>query len=308
MCCEFLVTRSSFLPSLGPWLRGLLSDSTLADVSLACGDLVAPAHRVVLASSSRVFSRMLRAAPASTHTVIHLQGVPPAVGRAVLEYIYLGETQVPEELLHSFLTTATDLQLEGLVGGAGEDKVKEKENEVEEKQGKEVKEKEDVAKEKEEDTEYEVIKVKNSDEVIAREFAEIKGHSCNICGKVLIHRSSLKRHMDKLHKKTEETVPITPLRSRGRSGVRREVVTKHLQGIVEAGEDEVVTVREEGVETRAGVEEEVEKARPRSKSTPGEPGTLSCPLCGHTVPTRRRHDLKRHMMRVHAAQYNQTSQ
>ena len=93
MCCEFLVTRSSFLPSLGPWLRGLLSDSTLADVSLACGDLVllliphpsrlspppptppqvAPAHRVVLASSSRVFSRMLRAAPASTHTVIHLQ-------------------------------------------------------------------------------------------------------------------------------------------------------------------------------------------------------------------------------------------
>ena len=188
--------------------------------------------------------------------------------------------QVPEELLHSFLTTATDLQLEGLVGGAGEDKVKEKENEVEEKQSKEVKEKEDVAKEKEEDTEYEVIKVKNSDEVIAREFAEIKGHSCNICGKVLIHRSSLKRHMDKLHKKTEETVPITPLRSRGRSGVRREVVTKHLQGIVEAGEDEVVTVREEGVETRAGVEEEVveeevEKARPRSKSTPGEPGTLS---------------------------------
>ena len=91
MSCEFLVTRSSFLPSLGPWLRGLLSDSTLADVSLACGDLVllliphpsrptprhppqvAPAHRVVLASSSRVFSRMLRAAPASTHTVIHLQ-------------------------------------------------------------------------------------------------------------------------------------------------------------------------------------------------------------------------------------------
>ena len=241
----------------------------------------------------------------------------------MLEYIYLGQTQVPEELLHTFLTTATDLQLEGL---AGEDK---------------------EVKEKEEDKEQEAKIVNNGDNVKVREFAENKGHSCNICGKVMIHRSSLKRHMETLHKEAENTVPITPLRLRGRSGVRRrKVVTKHLpesfvkqevkkevveegvprevvegvqkdrqegdlvvKGVEELQKEVVKDVEKEAAEAALVTEGEVPKivqevveeereevveeerdedevARPRSKSSPGDPGTLTCPWCEHTVPTR----------------------
>ena len=246
----------------------------------------------------------------------------------MLEYIYLGQTQVPEELLHTFLTTATDLQLEGL---AGEDK---------------------EVKEKEEDKEQEVKIVNNGDNAMhcnvkVMEFAENKGHSCNICGKVMIHRSSLKRHMETLHKEAENTVPITPLRLRGRSGVRRrKVVTKHLpesfvkqevkkevveegvprevvegvqkdrqegdlvvKGVEELQKEVVKDVEKEAAEAALVTEgeapkivqevveeereevveeerEEDEVVRPRSKSSPGDPGTLTCPWCEHTVPTR----------------------
>ena len=109
---DYLLKRNNFGEAIQRSYEWMLTDKDFTDVTLACGDTLLPAHRAVLASSSPVLRRVLLATP--RHTVIYLQATEPAVLRAVMEFIYLGETEVTSITLDSFLVTATELRLEGI--------------------------------------------------------------------------------------------------------------------------------------------------------------------------------------------------
>ena len=87
--------------------------NSLTDVTLMCEDGELKAHRIILSSSSkffdRVFSRNLRENP-----VIYMKGFGVQKLRLIIEFVYLGRTEVEADNLGSLLTEMKDLEIVGL--------------------------------------------------------------------------------------------------------------------------------------------------------------------------------------------------
>jgi hypothetical protein len=79
------------------------------------------AHRNILAASSPFFSTVLKKNRHS-HPLIYMRGVKAKELEAIMDFIYLGEANVYNNDLQSFLALAEDLELEGLSGSRNNDK------------------------------------------------------------------------------------------------------------------------------------------------------------------------------------------
>ena len=93
----------------------LREDNEFADVTLACEDgQQIEAHKVILAASSPFFQNLLKRNK-HTHPLIYMRGIKWEVLTAVVDFVYLGETNVSEQNLDPFLALAEELNLKGLV-------------------------------------------------------------------------------------------------------------------------------------------------------------------------------------------------
>ena len=91
-------------------------DKDFADVTLACEDgQQVEAHKVILASSSPFFQNLLKKNK-HPHPLIFMKGVKHEILLAVVDFLYLGEANVFQESLDSFLEIAEELRLKGLMG------------------------------------------------------------------------------------------------------------------------------------------------------------------------------------------------
>ena len=91
-------------------------DEDFTDVTLACEDgKQVDAHKVILASSSPVFQKILKSNK-HAHPLLYMRGMKSEDLLAILDFLYCGETNVYQEDLDSFLANAEELQLKGLVG------------------------------------------------------------------------------------------------------------------------------------------------------------------------------------------------
>ena len=96
--------------------RILRDDKDFADVTLVCEDgQQVEAHKVILATSSPFFNKILRRNKHSTHPLIFMRGVKSDDLEAIIDFLYFGETNVDQENLDSFLAFAEELQLKGLM-------------------------------------------------------------------------------------------------------------------------------------------------------------------------------------------------
>ena len=94
----------------------LRDDNNFTDVTLACEDgQQLGAHRVVLAASSPFFQNLLKRNK-HPHPLIYMRGVKFENLLAIVDFLYLGETNIFQEHLDSFLAIAEELQLKGLMG------------------------------------------------------------------------------------------------------------------------------------------------------------------------------------------------
>ena len=94
----------------------LREENDFADVTLACEDgQQIVAHKVILASSSPFFRNLLKKNK-HPHPLIYLKGVKHEILLAVVDFLYLGEANVFQESLDSFLEVAEELRLKGLMG------------------------------------------------------------------------------------------------------------------------------------------------------------------------------------------------
>jgi len=101
-----LNTASSF--------KELRGDTDFSDVTLACEDRSLTAHRVVLAAGSLYFRRVLRKL-VHPHPLVYMRGVRAASLEALLDFLYLGEASLGEEVeLNTFLALARELEVKGL--------------------------------------------------------------------------------------------------------------------------------------------------------------------------------------------------
>ena len=89
------------------------------DVTLACEDMSINAHKIILSSCSPFFKRLLRA-HTNPHPLIFMRGIKSRDLEAIVDFIYLGEANIFQEQLETFLALAEELELEGLSGNPEE--------------------------------------------------------------------------------------------------------------------------------------------------------------------------------------------
>eukprot|EP00092_Neocalanus_flemingeri_P000039 GFUD01000040.1.p1 GENE.GFUD01000040.1~~GFUD01000040.1.p1 ORF type:complete len:266 (-),score=58.58 GFUD01000040.1:144-941(-) len=94
--------------------KELLAKPDFTDVTLACGDEESiEAHKVILSACSPVFSRILKKNTHS-HPLIFLTDVTHGDLKAIINFMYLGQTNVAQEDLQRFLKVATKFEVRGL--------------------------------------------------------------------------------------------------------------------------------------------------------------------------------------------------
>jgi len=105
---------NEFERSASHTFRSLLTDTEFTDVTIAShsGEGI-KAHKVVLSNCSPVFHQLLLKHPAS-HPTIYLRGVRHTELKAVIEFVYLGQTEIDEHDLQRFVSVAKDLEIKGL--------------------------------------------------------------------------------------------------------------------------------------------------------------------------------------------------
>ena len=95
----------------------LRNDTDFTDVTLACEDQSIKAHKVVLSACSPFFKKLLK-----THShpqpLIYMKGTKASSLTTMIDFLYLGEANVFQEELDSFLALAEELQLKGLEGNS----------------------------------------------------------------------------------------------------------------------------------------------------------------------------------------------
>ena len=87
------------------------------DVTLVGDDFKqVTAHKVILASCSGYFNKILNNISKNSHPVLCIDGIDSTDIQNVLDYIYNGEIKIYQEDIERFFTLAQKLKLEGIPG------------------------------------------------------------------------------------------------------------------------------------------------------------------------------------------------
>ena len=102
------------LPVLGNSIYNLYQDNVLTDVTIIAGDFTPfRTHKHILYASSQFF-KALFSMENMDKTSIFLKGVNSNNLNRILDYIYLGELNIPESEVDEFLNLAQELEIEGI--------------------------------------------------------------------------------------------------------------------------------------------------------------------------------------------------
>jgi len=97
--------------------KQLLKNQDFTDVTLACdGEESIEAHKVVLSACSPFFNNLLKK-KSHSHPLIYLSDVTHGDLKALVNFMYLGQTNVAQENLQRFLKVATKFKVKGLTDG-----------------------------------------------------------------------------------------------------------------------------------------------------------------------------------------------
>ena len=109
-----ILTTENHTKDLLETFKFLLKDNVLTDVTLVCDDKTRfEAHRIVLIAGSNIFKDFLVNNP-HNHPMIYLKGVKQIHLKSIIQFLYFGETTVTKNLVEEFLSTARELEVNGL--------------------------------------------------------------------------------------------------------------------------------------------------------------------------------------------------
>ena len=110
----FLI-NNNFQETLNKAFSDIKRDITFADVTLVCEDgRPILAHKVILSVSSPLFRNLLEQNK-HPHPLIYMRRIRSSSLLAIIDFIYLGKTEIPKENLEKFLALAEELKIHGLV-------------------------------------------------------------------------------------------------------------------------------------------------------------------------------------------------
>ncbi|GLG94059.1 Zinc finger protein chinmo [Gryllus bimaculatus] len=107
------VSWKGYTSELATVYKNLLDDNFLVDCTIFAEGQALKAHRLVLSACSSYFHMLFHEEPAK-HPFIVLVDVTFDTLKAVIDFMYQGETQIPEGNFQAFLTLAQSLQIKSL--------------------------------------------------------------------------------------------------------------------------------------------------------------------------------------------------
>ncbi|CAG0887464.1 unnamed protein product [Darwinula stevensoni] len=93
----------------------LRNREVLVDITLSCGGQTIKAHKLVLCAGSAFFEKLLQR-DTSGFSVVHFHGIDALHLRLLVDFMYLGEVDVPSSELERFIALADSLEVKGLKG------------------------------------------------------------------------------------------------------------------------------------------------------------------------------------------------
>jgi len=131
---KFCLRWNDFESNISVAFRELREEKDFFDVTLACEDSQVQAHKVILSACSPFFRNILRRNP-HQHPLLYLKGVQYKELLSVLNFMYMGEVNVAQEELNSFLAVAEELRVKGLTqnnaaGNSGSSSAKQETNKI----------------------------------------------------------------------------------------------------------------------------------------------------------------------------------
>ena len=107
---------NDFQENVNTVFTSLREDREFSDVTLVCEDgHQLEAHKVILVASSPFFLNLLKKSR-HPHPLIYMKGVKYRDLQAMIDFLYVGEANIFQENLESFLAIAEELKLKGLSG------------------------------------------------------------------------------------------------------------------------------------------------------------------------------------------------
>ena len=111
MSDKYSLKRDDFVSSIATSIGSYRKSSDFTDVTLVSNDeQFFPAHKLILASASdffkAIFQKLLQ-----NNAYFYLSHINATEMQCILDFIYLGEVQIPESSLKDFLALATLLKI-----------------------------------------------------------------------------------------------------------------------------------------------------------------------------------------------------
>ena len=113
---KYTIGWNTFQKQLRESNRELYNEKHFADVTLVSDDMVqVNAHKSILSSASTLFKQLLLLNSNSMfNQILFLKGIKYEELEAILQFIYLGEANISENRINSFVTASTDLDIKEL--------------------------------------------------------------------------------------------------------------------------------------------------------------------------------------------------
>lgn len=114
-----VIKRPQHAMKLANILNNMLQCGSLVDVTIYCDDGQVNAHKLVLAASSTYFRNLFsRMTNAFHYPIIVLREMPVNDLKTIIQFIYHGEVNVPQNRVDSLMRCANYLQIDGMASSA----------------------------------------------------------------------------------------------------------------------------------------------------------------------------------------------
>ena len=112
---DYRLSWESFQTWTKESIEDLYEDTDYTDVTLITEDMqVFKSHRIILSSSSDFFKEILGKMKSFQGQTLYLKEIQGNILGLLLNFIYLGEVTVSQELIKHFLSSAVDLKIKGI--------------------------------------------------------------------------------------------------------------------------------------------------------------------------------------------------
>ena len=185
--------------------RKLLDDTNFTDVTLACDEGRFETHKVILSSSSPAFEKILVGNP-NQHPLIYLRKVKYSCLKSLIQFLYLGQTEIDQTELQDFINLGKDLEIEGLNQDHHDETTKISSEETQSNPDSSLEKSEEIRNEDESKNSSDKVEIKPElvqETVILKDNPTVKndgnGLACDECGKSFSQAAYVYQHKKSAH-------------------------------------------------------------------------------------------------------------